>query len=276
MQPNYHSKTLGTRAADLVMTLHEKRRAVFSVRDVQEITGFDAKAAANFVATLIKRGIATRLKTGLFTLVPFELGREHEYLGNPYVVAKELAGAANYYLSHASAMDLHGMTTQPQFIVYVTSTRQYRPLTVLGTEFRFVRCKPDQLFGVEAQWIDKSERIAVSDLERTVIDGLRQPAYCGGFSDVARGFWIRRDALNVERIVDYALRLNVGAVIRRLGYLLEASGTDAPAEIERLRTRLTTTYQLLDPTLPPEGRRLARWRLRLNVTPEEIEAIRST
>ncbi len=31
------------------------------------------------------------LKPGLFILVPFELGREREYLGNPYVIARELA-----------------------------------------------------------------------------------------------------------------------------------------------------------------------------------------
>ena len=276
LRKNYHLKTLGPQAANLITTLHEKRRTIFSVLDVKEITGLAPKSARNFAATIVQRGIATRLKAGLFILVPFELGREREYVGNPYLVARELAAGRPYYLSHASAMDVHGMVTQPQFVVYVTTTRAVRCRTILGTEFRFVRCKPGHLFGTVDHWVDKTEQVVVSDLERTVIDGLKQPDYCGGFSEVAKGFWMRRRDVDVARLVDDALRLDVGAVIRRLGFLLEVCGIDAPVDLERLRARLTATYHLLDPTLPAEGKRLARWRIRVNVTPEEIETLRST
>ena len=43
--------------------------------------------------------------------------------------------------------------------------------------------------------------------------------------------------------------------------------------LTRLRKRLTASYAILDPLLPAEGKFLARWRLRLNVDPEEIEAV---
>lgn len=276
MRKNHPFKTLGPQAATLVTALHEKRRTIFSLRDVREITRLAPKSARNFAATLVQRGIATRLKAGLFILVPFELGREREYLGNPYLVARELAAGRRYFLSHASAMDLHGMVTQPQLVVYITTPGAVRGRMILGTEFRFVRCKPEHLFGTVDHWVDKFEKVVVSDLERTLIDGLKQPEYCGGFSEVAKGFWMRRGDVDIARLVDYALRLDVGVVIRRLGFLLEICGIDAPADLQRLRARLTATYHLLDPTLPPEGRRLARWRIRLNVTPEEIETLRST
>lgn len=175
----------------------------------------------------------------------------------------------------ASAMDVHGRVTQPQLVVYITMPHAVRGRTILGTEFRFVRCKPEHVFGTMDHWVDKTEKVVVSDLERTVIDGLKQPEYCGGFSEVAKGFWMRRRDVHIRRLVDYALRLDVGAVIRRLGFLLEVSGIDAAADLERLRERLTATYHLLDPTLPAEGRRLARWRIRVNVTPEEIESLQS-
>jgi predicted transcriptional regulator of viral defense system len=73
---------------------------------VKEITGLAPKSARNFAATLVQRGIATRLKAGLFILVPFELGRERVYLGNPYLVARELAAGRPYFVSHASAQAL--------------------------------------------------------------------------------------------------------------------------------------------------------------------------
>jgi predicted transcriptional regulator of viral defense system len=281
MHTKYHSKaarpkTLGPQAARLLTALHDAQRTVFSFEHVRRVTGTSLQSTRSFVRKLVQRGLATRLKPGLFILVPFELGREREYLGNPYVVARELAGGRDYYISHASAMDIHGIVTQPQLVVYVTSPHPLRGRTILGTEFRFVRCKPKHLFGVTDHWVDKTQKVAVSDLERTVVDGLKLPEYCGGFAEVAKGYWMRRTDINVRRLVDYALRLDVGVVSRRLGFLLETSGVDAPSDLERLRRRLTATYHLLDPTLPTEGRRLARWRLRLNVNPEELEAVRST
>jgi predicted transcriptional regulator of viral defense system len=266
-------KTLGRQAARLVTELHERGKTLFSHAEVEEITGLAPKSARNFVASLVHRGIATRLMPGLFILVPFELGREREYLGSPLVVARELVSGGDYYISHASAMDAHQMTTQPQLVVYAASPKAIRPRTVLGTEFRFVRCKPGHLFGITDHWATKTEKVRLSDLERTVIDGLKQPEHCGGFTEVARGFWMRREDIDAAKLVNYALRLDVGAVIRRLGYLLETFEVDAPREMERLCERLTATYAILDPLLPAEGKLMARWRLRLNVDPGEIEAV---
>jgi len=270
-QTNHKSrKTLGPQAALLVTELHERGKPLFTHADVEQITGLQSKSARNFVASLVHRGVASRLKPGLFILVPFELGHEREYLGSPYVVTRALVGCTDYYISHASAMEVHQMVTQPQFVIYTTTTHAIRPRLIMGTEFRFVRCKPEHLFGVAVHWATNTERVQVSDLERTVIDGLKHSEYCGGFTEVAKGFWMRRDDFDPRKLVDYALRLNVGAVIRRLGFLFETFEIDAPSEIARLREHLTTTYASLDPLLPDEGKFLARWRLRLTVEPEEI------
>jgi len=165
------------------------------------------------------------------------------------------------------------MVTQPQFAVFANSPKATRPRTVLGTEFRFVRCKSEDMFGIVELWVTKTERVRVSDIERTVLDGLKQPDHCGRFSEVAKGFWMRQDAISVPRLVDYALRLGVGAVVRRLGFMLETFEVDVPAEIERLRAELTATYAMLDPLMPAEGPWHARWRVHVNVEPEELRAL---
>jgi len=122
-------------------------------------------------------------------------------------------------------------------------------------------------------WITKTRKVRISDLERTVIDGLKQSEYCGGFSEVAKGFWMRRDNIDPKKLVEYALSLDIGAVYRRLGYLLELFDLESPGEIKALRQKLTPSYAILDPMLPDEGKYVARWRLRLNVGSEEIEAV---
>lgn len=102
-----------------------------SLADTQKITGLKDISARTLVHKLVGRGVATRLRPGLFQLVPAELGRTREYLGNAYVVARELMGGKPYYLSHASAMDIHDMVTQPQLVVCVTSPKAMRGLRLL-------------------------------------------------------------------------------------------------------------------------------------------------
>jgi predicted transcriptional regulator of viral defense system len=278
---NNISKTLGPLAAYLVATLYSHNRQIFHFQEAEEILGKRAPAS-KVLAQLINNGVATRLKAGTFCLVPFEMGFEREYLGNPYVVAKELIQSGDkgvkkeYYISHASAFDLHQMVTQPQLIVYASSPRMIRSRVIQGTEFKFVRCKTNDLFGITEIWINKNEKVRVSDLERTLLDGLKLPAYCGGFSEVAKGFSIKYQAIDPQKIIDYAVKLGVGAVNRRLGYLMELYNIGSHIHWEFLQTTLTPTYQLLDPELPAEGHHIAKWRLRMNIPQEELLAIRGT
>lgn len=282
MQKKYNpQKTLGKLAAYLVATLYSRNRPVFHFKEAAEILGGRA-SASSVLNQLINHFVVTRLKSGTFRLIPFELGFEQEYLGNPYVVARELAlsGRKNnktkYYLSHGSAFVLHQMVTQPQLIVYTSSPRMIRSRVIQGTEFRFIRCKKDALFGMTEIWIDKHERVVVSDLERTLLDGLKQPTYCGGFSEVVKAFSIKHQAINPEKLIDYSIRLGFGSVIRRLGYLMELYQLGSHIHWEYLRSKLTPTYHLLDPELPADGPYLAKWRLNLNIPREELLAIGGT
>jgi predicted transcriptional regulator of viral defense system len=128
-------------------------------------------------------------------------------------------------------MEIHRMVTQPQLAVFASSSKRL--------------------------WVTKQESVEISDLERTVIDGLRQPEYCGGITEVAKGLWTRHQDIQATKLVDYALRIATGTVIRRLGYLLELYAIAPESELARLRDALIETYAPLDPMLPREGRTCA-------------------
>jgi predicted transcriptional regulator of viral defense system len=262
--------------ASLLSALYDRAQTTFTLADAVEITGLRPALASSLLHKAGKRGLVSRVKRGVFVLVPPELGSATEYSGNPYLVARRLAGDAPSFISHASAMEIHRMVTQPQFVVFTSSTKRIPSRILGGTEFRFVLIKPNHLFGTTKHWVTKQESVDISDLERTVVDGLRQPEYCGGVTDVARGLWMRREDMNPTRLVDYALRLGIGAVTRRLGYLLELYSIAPEAELTRLRRVLTATYLPLDPILPREGPHAARWRLQVNISPEELEGVRAT
>ena len=273
---NSHLKTLGPQSVRLVSTLYEENKPVFRLEDVRRILNLQELPASSFVRQLVNRGVATRLKPGLFILVPQELGREREYMGSPLIVARELARGKGYYLSHGTAMELHGMVTQPQLVVHVTTMKKRRPVHIMGTDFQFITCKKEHFFGISKHWVTKQEKVMVSDMEKTVIDGLRQPEYCGGITETAKGVWMHRQNLNADRLIEYAIKMDIGAVTRRLGYILELYGLGSPEKREHLRDHLTDTYAKLDPLLPPEGKFIRKWRLHLNVSPDELLSVVKT
>jgi len=266
-------KTLGPQAADLVTALHEENKLLFRLKDIQRILNLDDMTARNFARKLTSRGIVTRLKPGLFILVPFELGKEREYTGNPLIVARELVNGGDYYLSHGTAMEIHRMVTQPQLVVHITTLQKHRPIHIMGTEFRFIPCKKESFFGLANHWVTKQEKVTISDLERTIVDGLRQPEYCGGITEVAKGIWMRRQDIRVGSLIGYAIRINIGAVIRRLGYILELYGIGTQEDRLILLDHITSTYVKLDPILPAEGKFIRKWRLQLNVSPNELLSV---
>ena len=270
---NKNTKTLGPQAARLVTTLYDENRAIFRLKDIQKILSLNDANARNFVRKLVDRGVVTRLKPGLFILVPFELGKEKEYAGNPFVLARELVNGGDYYLSHGTAMEIHGMVTQPRLVVHISTPQKIRSIHVMGTEFRFIPCKREWFFGLIDHWANKQEKVAVSNLERTIIDGLRQPEHCGGVIEAAKGIWMRREAIQIDLLIEYALKINVGAVIRRLGYIMELYEIGSQEERKILSDHLTDTYVKLDSVLPAEGKFVRKWRLQLNVHPDELLSV---
>lgn len=270
-------KTLGPRTARLVEALHDGDGTVFTVADAARILDVPANIASNLLAKAQARGVVTRLRRGLFTLVPFEMGSATSHGGDPWQVVDRLLADRPHYFSHGTAMSIHGMTRQPRLLVTASAVApKVRHGTAGGHPFRIVGIRPDEIFGIEERWMPGGLRLPVSDIERTVVDCLRRPELAGGYIEIDAGAWMVRDRIRPDRLVEHALHLGVGAVIARTGYLLDSCGIGTDNHREALSARLTRTFHRLDPVLPDEGRHLSRWRLRLNVETEEIEAARST
>ena len=104
-----------------------------------------------------------------------------------------------------------------------------------------------------------------------MLDCAVRPEMCGGIGELAKGLWLRKDDLNDSRLVEYVQRLDHKAATRRIGFLLETYGLGGPETIATLRSLVNQGYDLLDPTLPHDGPYRARWRLRVNLDPEELK-----
>jgi predicted transcriptional regulator of viral defense system len=130
------------------------------------------------------------------------------------------------------------------------------------TTYQFIQVKPERFFGTGRAWIGQS-RVPVTDPERTLLDGLSRPQYCGDFAEVLQAFEVWGDHLRIDRIIDYALRLD-GAISKRLGWALESRGVPA-GQLRPLQQLAIKGYRKLDPTGPREGPLNRRWMIQENL-----------
>jgi len=106
----------------------------------------------------------------------------------------------------------------------------------------------------------------VSDVHRTIVDILDDPALGGGIQHVADclAAYLRRDDRDDIKLIGYAERLGNGAVFKRLGFLAERQ--EAGFGLAQLCLgHLSTGNAKLDPALANQ-RLSSKWRLRVPQT----------
>jgi len=187
-------KTIGPQMARLLRGLYDRSQTTFTLADAEEITRLRPALASSLLHKAAKRGVVSRLKRGVFILVPPELGSATEYAGNPYLVARGWPAIALLHLPRFGDGDSsHGHSAQ--LAVFTPARNASRTGRCRAPSFRFVLIPSRHFFGTTRHWVTKQEWVDISDPERTVIDGLRQPEYCGGVTEVAKGLWMRHTDL---------------------------------------------------------------------------------
>lgn len=258
----------------LVRLLAAEGDRVFTIDRARELAGaagLSESYLSQALHHLTRSGWLVRLRKGLYALAPSVPGvtPAHEL-----EVAMALVTPAA--ISHWSALHHHGLTDQVPREVFVlttndastprargaAATRSRGGYSAGGNAYRFVRVKPERYFGTEKVWMGDA-RVTVTDRERTLLDGLSRPHYCGDFSEVLHAFEVAAPGLDVEKIVGYALRLDA-ATAKRLGWVLGRQGVPSP-RLEPLEELTIKGYRTLDPSGPRRGPLNRRWRIQENL-----------
>jgi predicted transcriptional regulator of viral defense system len=220
---------------------------------------------------LAKAGWVTRLHNGLYAVCSAMPGIApvHEF-----EIAMALVRPAA--ISHWSALHYHGLTEQaPRQVFVLTTTDASTPrpgraktkspaegYPAGGAFFRFVQTRPDRFFGIQKVWLG-DVRISITDPERSLLDGLSMPQYCGDFAEVMHAFEVRGEQLDLDRIMEYALKLDA-ATVKRLGWVLEQQGV-APDRLRELQQLPIKGFRTLDPSGPRLGPCNRRWMIQENL-----------
>lgn len=259
---------------ELVRLLAEEGDRIFSTsraRELSERAGIKKPYLWESLYHLRRNGCIISLRRGLYALassIP-GLSPAHEF-----EIAMALAPQGA--VSHWSALHHHGLTEQaPRKVFVLTPTdtpipqirgkkvaRKQSGVPVGTAIYQFIQVKPERFFGTEKFWVNQA-RVTITDPERTLLDGLMMPQYCGDFAEVLHAFETRGEDLNLNRIIVYALKLDT-ATIKRLGWVLEHQGVDS-TRLEPLLEIPVKGYRTLDPTGPRKGPCHRRWMIQENL-----------
>lgn len=233
---------------------------LITVGDAAAALGVDRVTAAKLLARWQMQGWLQRVRRGLYAPVPLTATPSDQVIEDPWTLVPGLFDPG--YVGGVSAAHHWELTEQLFRTVFVCTARPVRrsQQAIQGIPFAVRHMAEEKIFGTRAVWRGRI-KVQVSDLHRTLIDILDDPAMGGGIRNVADCLqvYFGRPEANIETLIAYADRLGNGAVFKRLGFLAERSG--APKElVAACATRLTQGNTKLD-TVLPSPRLLRRWRL---------------
>lgn len=247
------------------MMLNRALPGPFTAEDAATVLKIPRDEAARIAGYLASKGWLSRVRRGLFTVVPLEADVPEEWRADAWLVAARVF--APCYVGGWSACEHWGLTEQLFRSVLVVSATPQRNATmaVQGTEFRIATRQPHAFFGTRGVWRGR-ERADVSDPTKTIVDVLDDPSIGGGIRTVADVLddYLSGDHRDDELLVSYADQLGNRTVFKRLGYLLETLEIDAADIIETCLSRRSAGLAKLDPSIRSAGRITKRWGLRIN------------
>ncbi len=221
-------------------------------------------------------GLIRRLKRGLYAVTGKLPGSRA-----PHDFAIATAMFTPSAISHASALNFHGLSEQaPQAVTCMTtkkimtpSMRSKRrsladaPRTWVVDDLRimFFSVSPARFIGIEQVWVDAENKVPITDRERTLLELFLSPRTFGGLAEAVSVLDEHRRTLDLEKLVRYALEIKVVVTAKRLGWALEAAGAPR-AILKRLRAVPVKRVQSLDPTRPAKGPVIRDWMLQDNFT----------
>ena len=264
------NKTVSPAESAFLGYLAEEGKAWFSIEDAYGAFPDKSEGAVRFMLMrMLEKGLLIKVSKKAYWVVPFDQNAD-DYLPDWHLLAEPLAGGSRYYIGYYSALQIHGLITQPSLKEQVVREKHKTETVVLkGVEFQFIFHNEKHFFGVKKVWIDSYNKVPCSDLEKTMIDCLYMPAYAGGIIEVAKALWTAREKLDYGKLLSYAKQFDSQVVIKRLGYLLDNLGIETDI-IYQLRGLRSAAVSPLDTEVPNEGKISTKWSIRQNVDIETI------
>jgi predicted transcriptional regulator of viral defense system len=253
----YISENLTKSQMYFLKLLDDNEIQIFKFTEVEELIGQKFENLNEVLENLVHKEMLTRIERGKFCRPNFR----EEYVIGTFVVE-------NSAVAYWSALNLHGLTEQLSNTVFIQTTHKKNDKAILGTSYRFVKIAPYKKTGIIYNGYGNL-RYPITDVEKTIVDCFDLPQHSGGYAELIRA--VGQAQLQSTKLIEYCKALNNIAVTKRIGYLVELLQIQGMNSfIDFAKKQVKNRYNLFDPQGLDEGEFVAEWRLRLNISKEEL------
>ena len=258
-------KGLSKMESYLLSYLTENRKNIFALSDVVTVLDCTYENAKVIVERLAKKKWIVRIIKGRYLIAPLAAGTKGEYTEHEFIIATLFEPC---YIAYWTALNYYGFTEQVPNKIFVATMKRVRDKEILGMKFKFVTMSEKKFFGFDEILIS-NVKVKISDKEKTIVDCLDKPRYCGGVEEITKAIFFAKDEIDLEKLTDYVTEIGNNAAIKRLGFILDLLEIDVDST--NLEGKISNSYSILDPTKRKTGKYDPKWKLLLNVSEAELK-----
>lgn len=223
-------RTLTTTESKLILYLEQEGISYIALKDIAQILDCTMLYARRLAHTLVEKDWLERIRPGKFRLISIKEAKNPSSERNPYIFFQYFNEP--YYISYITAMVHYGLADLSRSDIHVVIQRQRPPVTVRETSFQFVKAPSHKFFGWE-RVEELGEEVHMANLEKIIVDAIDRPELSGGIDSVIEMISNAFAQINLERLDDYIIRMDCGALARRTGFILELLGVKTSRKMKQ-------------------------------------------
>lgn len=257
MPRTYHSVNITKEQQDFLKLMNDYEIDIFSIYTIENSLNTEFQNLNVILENLVRKGFLSRIEKGKYCRANFN---DEKVIG----CFISDSGAIAYW----SALNAHGLTEQFPNNVFIQTSKPKRNKTVLGTSYKFVKVTPSKITGILTH--GQGNRIYwITDIEKTIVDCFDLPENSGGYAELIRAF--NQAKLNSEKMITCCSAINNISATKRLGFLAELLDKKGLKNFIRYaKQQINKKYNVFDPAGTDNGEFINEWRLRLNISRNEI------
>ena len=185
---------------------------VFSLDDVEKLTN-NRKTGYSLLSRLMKKGLVKKIRNNMYSCVNPANGQVN---ASRYQIACAITPTA--YISHHSAFEFYGLANYVFYEIYISSETKFRDFEFEGITYKYISSKLKSGI-IEPK---NTENVRITDLERTVIDNIKDFRKIGGFEELLNCLE-NVNYLDEKKLKKYLESYNIQALYQKTGFLLQNS-----------------------------------------------------
>lgn len=197
----------------------------------------NSSAAHSILYDYTQKGLIERVRRDLYVALDYETKCP---LANRYEIASHISD--NSYITHHSAFEYYGCANQVYYEVYVSGSKPFTEFEYDSITYKYI--SPSIELGIS---LDKGLDIRTTDVERTILDGIKNFDKIGGLEELLNCLELI-DSVDENTLLNYLSEYHQIFLYQKAGYILSHFRSQMNLHddfFEKCQNRITATKRYL-------------------------------